>query len=463
MRILLVIYDDESYIHTLPLGLAYITAALKKAGYDVTIYNQDVHHYPEAHLTSYLDKNHFDVVGVSVVGGYYQYAKLLKISKAINNSKNRPSYYVLGGHGPSPEPEYFIRKTCADAIIIGEGEATILEFLQAVSNKKDICTVKGIAFRKDNEVIINPRRELVKDIDTIYRPAYESFPMEYYRLLRKPRASKTDFTISILTGRGCTFKCNFCYRMDQGYRSRSAEAIVDEIKFLQKDYGITYIDFIDELLMVSKQRVLELCSAFEKANLNFKWSCNGRLNYATSEVLLRMQKTGCVYINYGIEAFDNIALKNMKKNLTTEQITKGIEETLKTGMSPGFNIIFGNIGETKETLQKGVDFLLKYDDCSELRTIRPVTPYPGSPLYYHAIERGLLKDIADFYENKHLNSDLLAVNFTDMSDKDFHKALLEANLALIKNYLSKKTSQMINTTNNLYLKKNVNFRGYRQT
>ena len=77
-------------------------------------------------------------------------------------------------------------------------------------------------------------------------------------------------------------------------------------------------------------------------------------------------------------------------------------------------------------LQKGVDFLLKYDDHAQLRTIRPVTPYPGSPLYYYAIEKGLLKDCADFYENKHTNSDLLSVNFTGLSNKEFHHLLFEA-------------------------------------
>src|SRR4030042_2752179 len=124
----------------------------------------------------------------------------------------------------------------------------------------------------------------------------------------------------------------------------------------------------------------------------------------------------------------------MKKGLTVKQIEKGIENTLAVGISPGFNIIFGNIGETAESLKLGVDFLLKYDDHAQLRTIRPVTPYPGSPLYYYAIEKGLLKDCADFYENKHTNSDLLSVNFTDLSDDEFYRVLFEANKTLLENY-----------------------------
>ena len=181
------------------------------------------------------------------------------------------------------------------------------------------------------------------------------------------------------------------------------------------------------------------------------------------EVLQLMKKSGCIFINYGIESMDDTALKNMKKGLTTEQIIKGVEATLEAGISPGLNIIFGNIGENKEILMKGVEFLLKYDDGAQLRTIRPVTPYPGSPLYYHAMEKGLLRDCEDFYENKHINADLVAVNFTDMSDDEFHQSLLEANSILLKNYYNNKLKNSLEETKNLYLKKDVNFRGFRQT
>ena len=98
-----------------------------------------------------------------------------------------------------------------------------------------------------------------------------------------------------------------------------------------------------------------------------------------------------------------------------------------------------------------------------MRTIRPVTPYPGSPLYYYAIEKGLLKDCEDFYENKHTNSDLLAVNFTDMSDDEFHQCLLEANTRLVTNYFHKKLSTTLEEAKRLYLQRDARFRGFRQT
>ncbi len=460
MRVLLVIYDNGSFIHYFPIGMGYVAAVLRDNEHEVTIYNQDQHHYPEEHLTKYLDKNKFDVIGVSTIGGYYQYRKLLSISKAVNKSKNRP-LFIIGGHGPTPDPEYFLKKTQADIVVMGEGENTIIDLLAKWSNKESLDKVSGIAYREGDKVKINEPRPLIEDIDSIPFPAYDLFPMEYYRLFQSANSNMTDFNITMLSGRGCKFKCNFCYRMDEGLRLRSNESIVDEIKLLKNKYSINRVAFWDELLISSKERAVSLSEDFLKQDLNIKWSCNGRLNYADPEVLKIMKKAGCDFINYGIEAVDDQVLKNMQKALTVDIITKGIEATLKEGISPGLNIIFGNIGDNLDTLNKGVEFLLKYDDGAQLRTIRPVTPYPGSPLYYLAIEKGLLKDCADFYENKHVNSDLLTVNFTELTDEEFHNALFKANQRLLDNYFKSKYNFFVTQSKELYCDKNVGFRGFR--
>lgn len=461
MRVLLVVYDNDSYIHWFPLGLGYIAAALRNAGHQVAIYSQDQYHYPDSHLTAYLDDHPFDMVGVSVIGGYYQYRKLLKIAAAVNASVNRP-FFVIGGHGPAPEPEYFLKKTGADAVVIGEGERAIVQLLAAREKGKDLATVNGIAFLRNGRAVVTDPQELIEDLDTIAFPAWDLFPMDYYALLRMPHIRNVDRVAAVLTGRGCPFTCNFCYRMDKGIRVRSPENIVQEIRTLKDRYGVTYIAFADELTMASKDRTRKLCRAFIDAGLNVRWSCNGRLNFAEPELLALMKQAGCVFINYGIECMDDAILKVMNKKLTVAEIIAGIEATLAAGISPGYNIIFGNIGETAETLAKGVAFLLKYDDHSQLRTIRPVTPYPGSPLYHYAIEKGLLKDCEDFYERKHVNSDLLSVNFTSLSDDEFHRVLFEANKTLLENYFRHQLERGVAAARRLYLEHDAGFRGFRQ-
>jgi radical SAM superfamily enzyme YgiQ (UPF0313 family) len=462
LKVLLIVHDNDSFIHYFPPGLGYIAAILEKNDIQVEVYCQGLHHWPDQHLTQHLDDNYYDAVGITFVGSYYPYKRVKSISTAINRSKNRP-FYILGGHGPAPEPEYFLKLTQADAVVIGEGEETVLELLAAVAAHRPLHGIKGIAYREGNTVTVNPRRPLIQDINALPMPAYHLFPMEYYRLLRMPHIENREFCISMITGRGCTFRCNFCYRMDEGFRPRSNESIIAEIMLLKTNYGITYFNFCDELLMSSVKRTESICKDFIKSKLDIRWTCNGRLNYAKSGLLKLMKQAGCVFINYGIESLDDQILRNMKKGLTSSQIIKGIEATYSVGISPGLNIIFGNIGETRETLQKGVDFLLKYDNGAQMRTICPVTPYPGSDLYYYAIEHGLLRDCEDFYENKHRNVDLLTVNFTDMSDNEFHEALFEANSTLLRNYYNNACQKTIDEARKLYLENNTAFRGFRNS
>lgn len=466
MRILFIVYDNASYISSFPIGIAMLTAVLENAGHHVDIYQQDINHWPAAHLAAYLAEHEYDLVGLSFIGGYWQYRKAIEIAGVVNADARRRKtgkpYFVLGGHGPAPEPEFFLKKLGADIVCIGEGEKTILELCDALeSSVPALGAIQGIAWRSGDDVTINERRPLIKNIDSLPFPAYHRFPVEIYRLARFPHVSHTDFVMEMLSGRGCTFRCNFCYRMDKGFRPRSNEAIIDEIRFLKRRYDISYIAFFDELLMSSVERTASLCEDMLRSNLDIRWECNGRLNYATPDLLQLMRRAGCVFINYGIESFDDRILRVMHKGLTTGQIERGIQATLASGISPGLNIIFGNIGENRETLQKGVDFLLKYDDGAQLRTIRPVTPYPGCELYHIAIERGLIRDCEDFYENKHTNSDLMAVNFTQLSDDEFYEALYEANAALLENYRRRSAQIAEQTLDRLYRKRDASFRGFR--
>ncbi|MBF0332678.1 MAG: B12-binding domain-containing radical SAM protein [Alphaproteobacteria bacterium] len=460
MRVLLVVYDNGSQIHMFPMGTAYIAAALRAAGHEVGIWQQDVHHHPDEMLTTVLDEGGWDVVGIGVIAGYWQYRKLLGLSRAIERAKKRP-FYMLGGHGPTADVSYFLNKTGADAVVMGEGEVTVVELMRAIGKERRFEDVEGLAWRDGPEIRVNPRRPLIADMDSIPLPAWDMFPMEYYRLQAIPGATRTDFVMTVLSGRGCTFTCTFCYRMDTGHRARSHDSILDEIEHLQKRWGITFINFLDELLMTSKERTMAFCERVLERDVRFRWWCNGRINYAVPEVLALMKRAGCVFINYGIESVDNGVLKNMRKAARVEQIEPAIANTLAAGISPGLNMIWGNIGDSRETLDKAVEFLIAHDDGAELRTIRPVTPYPGSPLYEHAIRMGLIEDCADFYERKHTNSDLLTVNFTELGDDAFYEALEDANRRLLTNYHDKRLKAGLDEVTRLYRERNAAFRGFR--
>ena len=139
--------------------------------------------------------------------------------------------------------------------------------MKALEKKTPLSEVSGIAFKDGSKVTINPRSPLIKDLDSISWPAYSKFPIEYYRLEREPRTEKTDFCMPLMSARGCTFKCTFCYRMDTGYRARNPEDLLDEVEYLHKEFGITYVSFQDDLLMSSVEHTENVCREFKKRNL----------------------------------------------------------------------------------------------------------------------------------------------------------------------------------------------------
>ena len=131
MKILFVVLDNENYIPHFPLGIAYLSSVLKRKGHQVDIFSQDVHHHTNERLLYVLDNKEYDFVGIGTIAGYFPYRKLLEMCKIINLSKNREKFkLVLGGHMPSAEPKFFLTKTGADIVIVGEAEDTIVEIVE---------------------------------------------------------------------------------------------------------------------------------------------------------------------------------------------------------------------------------------------------------------------------------------------------------------------------------------------
>ena len=460
MKILFVFYDNESDINTPPLGSLYVAAYLKKNGYhNIVYYNQDVYRYPESHLTEYLDRNHFDVIGIGFVAGYFQHSKIKSLCDAIHASKDKP-FIVLGGHGPSPVAEFSMKAYGADAVVMGEGEMPFMNLIKALEADRPLAEVKGIAYRDGDQFHVNEREQPIKDLDSIPMPYVEPLPIEYYVNKKFLQMKPTDRLFFMITSRGCNYRCNFCQRLEKGMRFRSIESVIDEIKKYQRDYRISYFVFWDELFMATEKRVLEFSEAVLKEGIKLNFWCTGRLNIVNERILYFLKRAGCKYIDYGIEQFDNHALEAMEKKLTEDQIVRGIEMTQAQNIFVAFNIIFGNVGDTRESLRKSIDLLRRYNDFGQLRVIRPVTPYPGSPLYETALERGLLNGPEDFYE-KHKNLELITCNFTDIPDDEFYRLMMEANQKIIDDYYEQMKQQTIERFRKTYFELDFSFRGAR--
>lgn len=465
-KVLFIIHDVYQEDNAFPLGISYLAAVLKKEGVDVKICCQDIFHYSNEELAKlFLENQNYDLIGIGFLAARFK-ETIVDLCATVNKFKKN-AWLVLGANGPTPIPEYVLEKTKADIIVMGEAEETITELLRYKLENRDLSQIKGIAYRNNGNTVINERRELIRDLDSIPFPEWSLFPMERYTTcLRLYHTSKDDKTLGISTSRGCINRCNFCYRMEKGIRFRSIENVIKEIKILKERYGITYFQIRDELFIFSKKRIFEFYEALKKNNLKIKFHCSARVDIFDEEIAICLKKSGCTFLNFGMESSDQQVLNLIKKNTTVEQNIKAAEITKKIGIGLGLNFIWGNKGDTEESLRNNVKLIKKYNTYDQIRTIRPVTPYPGCELYYEAIEKGLLTGPEDFF-NKFKNSDLLTVNFTDIPQEKFYKLLFEANKDLIIDHFIHTTkdvaeaNRLIKNFYDLYFEDKILFRGAR--
>jgi radical SAM superfamily enzyme YgiQ (UPF0313 family) len=442
-----------------------MAAVLKKNGAEVEIFSQDVYHFTNQDLAIFLKKKQFDIIGLGFLAARFK-STVSELCKIINKNK-KDAWFVLGGHGPSPIPDYILKNTDAEIVAIGEAEETIVELLACKLNNGDLSKIKGIAYREGDVVHINERRKPIQDLDTIPFPQYDLFPMkEYVSCMELYNMDKNDKSLEIISGRGCFNRCTFCYRLEKGIRFRKIKNVVQEIIELKEKYGVTYFSMYDELFVYNKKRIFEFRDELERNDLTIKYDCQQRVDTFDNEIAECLKTTGCQFVNFGFESMDQHVLNLMKKNTKVEDNVRSVEIALKYKLGVGLNFIWGNIGDTKESLQNNVKFIKKYNTYYQVRTIRPITPYPGSELYYNAIEMGLLNGPEEFFD-KFNNSDLLTVNFTDIPLEIFYQLLFDANKELILDHFShtsgdmNQAEQIINGFHSLYFGGNTKFSGAR--
>jgi len=466
-KVLFIIHDLYQEDVEFPLGIGYLSAVLQDNGYKVDICNQDLYHWSNKEVADKWVKNKdYAIVGIGFLSARF-IETVLPLCKEINKVKGK-SLLVLGGPGATATPEYILNSTKADVIVMGEAEKIILSL---IDNLDDYSSIKGIAYRKKDKTIVNERCKPIKNIDEIPFPAWELFPMEKYRsTCQYMGQDHNEYSFPMLTSRGCVGNCTFCYRPERGIRFRSITNVMEEMKQLYDKYQITYFIFQDELFIANLKRLKEFIQGLKDYGLykKIKYNMGGiRANIVTDELARLLKESGCEYANVGFEAMDQKCLDIMRKRETVRDNINCAENLKRNGVTMGLNFIWGFECDDEETLRHRIDFLRKYNSYSELRTIRPVTPYPSCQLYLEALEKGLLKNAEDFY-NSFKNSDLITVNFTNIPKEQAYKMLFKANLELTLDHI-KHSKMSADEANNillgffgLYFEGKTTFRGARK-
>ncbi len=394
-------------ISTPPLGLGYLAAVLRTAGFKVRIIDDLVENLTFEKLINKL-RDSF-LVGITSTTPTFNAA--LNYAKRIKSVL--PNIFVIfGGVHVSFRPFDAIEKDFVDAVCIGEGEKTIVEVAEKIESGKSLEGVKGVIWKKNGKIFQNQPSDFIEDLDSLPYPAYDLMPLDKYTVLGKKLKH-----FPVISSRGCPFRCSYCSSsafMGKKFRARSAKNVVDEIEWLYNDFKAKHIAFSDDNFTLSRRRVEEICDEIKRRNLDITWSCSSRVNSVDEEILRKMKDAGCSAIYFGVEAASNRILDYYRKNLKIEEVFKAVKLAKKVGISTICSFIIGAPMETKEEIMDTLKLAIELDpDYAQFSVL---TPYPGTEIFELAKKEALLlsENFDDYtagkpvLKNLHLNSKEIA-------------------------------------------------------
>jgi radical SAM superfamily enzyme YgiQ (UPF0313 family) len=373
-----------------PLGLAILASVARSSGLDVRIIDAACLGLSYREAASEILKESPDFLGITAVTiSAHNAARVAKLVK----ESNADFPIVLGGAHLTAVPFETMEKFPSfDLGVVGEGEETFRELIEALRTKSDLNDVKGLIVRKDDQLLFTGQRPFIKILDEIPLPAWDLLPYlpKYYR---PPLHGVKHFpATSLVTSRGCPNQCTFCDRSLFGNRLRefSAEYVLRMIKHLHFKYGIRDLLIDDDNFVVFRRRLEKLTELLKKENLNLSWSCNARVDLVNPGMLKLMKQAGCWQISYGIESGSQKILNLVKKSITLEQIEQALRWTRESGIkSKGF-FMLGYPTETVETMKETIDFACKLPlDDSQFAMF---TPLPGTEVSKDILKYGTFKN-----------------------------------------------------------------------
>jgi len=352
-----------------------------------------------------------DAVGISIpfsinAKSAYTIAKYIK-------EYDKNIAVIIGGHHPSVRPYEVLENKNIDYIVIGEGEQTIVELCDILEKKEfeKLHFIKGIGFKKNNEIIITEKRNFIENLDNIAFPARHLVQMEeYFNAMKSGLGARNMYTcdnrwVSMITSRGCPFSCNFCsihLTMGRKFRARSVDNVIAEIKQVIDTYDISHINFEDDNLTLDIKRAEKLFDEILKNNLDFSWSTpNGlRADTLNEELIIKMKLTGCSRVFVAPESgVQHIVDKVIRKKQDLKKIENAVKLFNKHNIIVDGSFVLGTIGETKKDILKTIMYAKKLKKIGMRSAgFHLATPYYGTELYNEAKSKGyIIKEDDEFF------------------------------------------------------------------
>lgn len=417
MRILLVNPITRNISLSSPdLGLAYLATSLQRGNHKVEILDCVNQRMTFKDFEDYIAAHDSDVIGFKV---FSTDLLTVKQSTLIAREKNPNAKIILGG----PHPSYFPEQTLdyfeqADFAIRGEAEKGLADLITYLTHPDSVQRehIPGLIWRANGQIKCNAPF-FPEDLDSLGSPAWElinpcTYPFQTSYLTR------SRIVAPLIVTRGCPYHCTFCaVRSITGnkIRAHSVSYIMNEIKYLQSNFGIDEVCFIDDNFLVFKNLVMDLCKQIIQQKLNIKWSCFGiRLDRVDKEILDLMEKSGCYMLTVGIESGSQRILDHMKKNLTVELIKEKIKFINdETHIKIIANFILGYPLEKEDDIYKTIR--LARELPLHGANFFPFHPTPGTEIYNELIAGNKLKD----FDWKLMGLDLITYVPEGMSEQKF--------------------------------------------
>lgn len=368
-----------------PLGLLYIASyLLLNTRNEVEIIDAQNSKFTINSLKEKIIKYRPHIIGIYV--STFNILDSIFVAKTIKQI-NSNIYISLGGPYLTVFPEETIIFPEVDFVVVGEGEITFKELVDALENGGELSRIKGLIFKEEGKIIRNDPREFIKDLDKLPFPARHLVKSYNYKSVFSGDKPITG----IITSRGCHYKCIFCSRQHLGelVRARSPENIIKEVKECL-DMGIEQIIFYDENFNFSKLRTLRICDMIMNENLNFKWQIKTRVDLIDENLLIKLKQAGCERIHYGAESANESVLKILKKGINTAQIKEALYLTKKIGIKTLFYFLIGSPTETKREIIETIKFAISLNPDYVHFSI--ATPFPGTELYAMGLEKAIFND-----------------------------------------------------------------------
>jgi radical SAM superfamily enzyme YgiQ (UPF0313 family) len=374
-----------------PLGLAYIASYLKTYGnHDVLMYEPEAQGLSYADISEIIKKEAPDVIGLtSSTPNFPRALELARIARDVSGAR-----IVLGGVHASAIPEFIIENyhELIDCVVVGEGEETMLELVDAFRSGSSLSGVEGIVYKSGEKIVRTGRRPFIEDLDRIPPPDRDLIPQDLF----VPNAHNARYRkcLTILTSRGCPYNCSFCAaRVVSGkkYRMHSAEYVLNEMQSLKERYGARQLVITDDTFTINRGRLEQICRGMIDRRLDLQWFCFSQVNTVDKETLSLMKRAGCYSIGFGVESADEGILKNMGKNIKPEQALETVHIANRLGLKTQTFYIFGSPGETREQMERTLAFSQEVD--AVLSFYNMLVPYPGTKDFEYFFSSTPLKDI----------------------------------------------------------------------